>query len=232
MSLPLAIVLAGGFGTRLQSVVADVPKPMAPVNGRPFLEILLDHLHAQGVPQVWLATGYKHEVIEGHFGSDYRGLPLRYSVEREPLGTGGAILQALGSAGVDRAFVLNGDTHCPVDLSALYGRHLATAALLTLSLVAVEDAGRFGRVETDAEGRVTAFREKAPGGGPGWINAGVYAVERALFESAPSRPRFSFETEVMQPAADHLPVFALPTQAPFIDIGIPSEYARAQELFA
>ena len=214
MSLPCAVVLAGGFGTRLQSVVADVPKPMAPVAGRPFLEVLLDTLADAGVGRVVLAVGYKREVIERHFEAAYRGMTIEYSVESAPLGTGGALRQALDLTGVARALVLNGDTWCPVDLQALI------------------DTGRFGAVELDADGRVRAFHEKRAGGGPGRINAGVYVVERSLLSYAPSTCNFSFETDVMQRQVGHVPVFGHVTDAPFIDIGIPSEFARAQALFA
>ncbi len=232
MSLPSAVILAGGFGTRLQTVVSDVPKPMAPVAGRPFLEVLLDTLVNAGVEHAVLAVGYKREVIERHFGRDYRGIRLDYSVEAEPLGTGGAIRQAMEQAGVERALVLNGDTWCPVDLQALVATHRQHAAMLTLTLTEVSDAGRFGAVEQDADGRVRAFHEKRPGDGPGRINAGVYVVEQALMSYAPSSAKFSFETDVMQRCVSSLPVFGHVTTAPFIDIGIPSEFARAQELFA
>ena len=232
MSLPCAVVLAGGFGTRLQSVVADVPKPMAPVAGRPFLEVLLDTLADAGVGRVVLAVGYKREVIERHFEAAYRGMTIEYSVESAPLGTGGALRQALDLTGVARALVLNGDTWCPVDLQALIDTHRRHAAMLTLTLTQVPDAGRFGAVELDADGRVRAFHEKRAGGGPGRINAGVYVVERSLLSYAPSTCDFSFETDVMQRQVGHVPVFGHVTDAPFIDIGIPSEFARAQALFA
>lgn len=225
------MILAGGFGTRLQAVVADVPKPMAPINGRPFLEILLDHLVDQGVAEAVLAVGYKHEVIEQHFGSAYRGLRLAYSIERTPLGTGGAIRQAFETLGRERAFVFNGDTHCPVSLPALMDTHVSHGAQLTLTLTEVADAGRFGSVVTDVDGRVSAFREKQVGRGRGCINAGVYVVERALLAYAPSGPQFSFEADVMERVIAQVPVFGHVTAAPFIDIGIPSEFARAQELF-
>ncbi|WP_029891017.1 nucleotidyltransferase family protein [Polycyclovorans algicola] len=232
MSLPTAIVLAGGFGTRLQSVVADVPKPMAPVAGRPFLQVLLDTLADAGVTGAVLAVGYKREVIEQHFGAHYRGIALDYSVEAEPLGTGGAIRQAFEQAGVERALVLNGDTWCPVDLLALVQTHRAHAAMLTLTLTQVPDAGRFGAVTQLPDGRVSAFHEKRSDGGAGRINAGVYVVERALMAYAPTSAKFSFETDVMQRVVGTLPVFGHVTDAPFIDIGIPSEFARAQGLFA
>ncbi|HEX4871867.1 MAG TPA: nucleotidyltransferase family protein [Nevskiaceae bacterium] len=228
---PPAVVLAGGLGTRLASVVRDVPKPMAPVNGRPFLEYLLAHLEGQGVRQVVLAVGHLREVIIRHFGDRFRGLALSYSVESEPLGTGGAIRQAFEQAGFARAFVLNGDTHCPVDLAALQACHEAQAAELTLTLTEVADSDRFGAVSLDDQGWVRAFREKQASRGPGLINAGVYLMERRLLERAPAQPRFSFETELMQASVGQAAIAGHISPASFIDIGIPSEFARAQTLF-
>ncbi|MES2884328.1 MAG: nucleotidyltransferase family protein [Pseudomonadota bacterium] len=228
-----AVVLAGGFGTRLASVVSDVPKPMAPVAGRPFLERLLDRLIAQGITRVVLAVGHKREVIQNHFGSRYHKLEVLYSIEAKPLGTGGALRQAFEEAGLQRAIALNGDTYCTADLTALSAAHAQAGCAASLTLVPVDDAGRYGAVELDGAGRIAAFHEKNPTALPGLINAGIYALERRVFELAPSVQQFSFEQAVLQAHAatagfaGHVAEGAL-----FIDIGVPDDYYRAQTLLA
>lgn len=228
-----AVVLAGGFGTRLASVVSDVPKPMAPVAGKPFLERLLDRLITQGITRVVLAVGHKREVIQNHFGSRYRSLEVLYSIEATPLGTGGALRQAFDEAGLQRAIALNGDTYCTADLAALSAAHAEAGRAGTLTLVPVDEAGRYGAVELDGAGRISAFREKNPAPQAGLINAGIYALERRVFELAPDVQQFSFEQAVLQAHAasagfaGHIAQGAL-----FIDIGVPDDYHRAQTLLA
>lgn len=228
-----AVILAGGFGTRLAAVVADVPKPMAPVAGRPFLERLLDRLQAQGLRRVVLAVGYRHEIIRGHFGARYRELAIEYSLEQEPLGTGGALRQAFAETGLARAFALNGDTYCDLGLAALEATHVRAPAEVTLALVRVADAARFGAVELDGHGRVRAFREKSAQPAPGLINAGVYMIERSALERAPAAARFSFEQDVLQPQAGQGSLGGhVVEDALFIDIGVPDDFRRAQQLLA
>lgn len=209
-------------------VVSEVPKPMAPINGRPFLEFLIDYLIGQGVTTVVLSVGHKREAIQTYFGSSWRGLEIRYCVEEQPLGTGGALKKAMDEAGYARAFALNGDSYCPVDLNALQAAH--RSAELTLALKRVEDVGRFGAVEFNAGGRIVAFREKSATAGPGLINAGVYLVERSLFRVAPPARRFSLETDVMQRRCSSVTMRGFVTDAIFIDIGVPEEFRRAQTL--
>lgn len=225
-----AIILAGGFGTRLRDVVSDVPKPMAPIAGRPFLAYLLHALAAQGYTHAVLATGYMHEKIEACFGQGFEGIKLSHSVERTPLGTGGAMLAALRHCTTDSVTVLNGDTLFATDLARL--RRFATRhdAALALVLRRVDDAGRYGAVEVDGTGRVTAFREKAPGSGAGLINGGIYQVRRSLFDGFKEGEPFSFEKDLMQRRHADLPVYAYADDAFFIDIGVPDDYARAQIL--
>jgi NDP-sugar pyrophosphorylase family protein len=225
-----AIILAGGSGTRLASAVSDVPKPMAPIGARPFLELVMTHLRSQGVAELVLSIGHKGAVIERHFGARWQGVRIRYCAERAPLGTGGAMRKAMDEGGYAQAFVLNGDTYCPVALAALAAAQ--RGAHLTLTLKKVDDAARFGSVQMAGDGRITGFREKNAAAGPGLINAGVYLVQRELFEFAPRTPRFSFETEVLQKAFGAATMRGYVTDAMFIDIGIPSEWRRAQELLA
>ena len=222
-----AIVLAGGLGTRLAHVTGEIPKPMAPVGSRPFLEYLLDYLVEQGTEAAILAVSYKWEVIREHFGTVYRGMPLDYSVEDEPLGTGGAIRQALEFFANDDVVVLNGDTLFHVDLKGMENNHRSSGARLSVALKQVADCGRFGRVEVSADGVIASFLEKTTSG-PGWINGGVYLLNRELFTDFPMPARFSFEQDLVEPNIDRIRPRAFQSDAYFIDMGIPEDYERAQ----
>ena len=222
-----AIILAGGKGTRLKSVISDIPKPMAPINDIPFLQYVLDDLAAQGVSRVVLSTGYKHEVVEAYFGFRYQQLEIAYSIEETPLGTGGAIRKALQQATQPEVFILNGDTMFRVNLPEMKAFHQAHRADLTLALKAMDDCSRYGRVETE-DHRVTQFKEKMAGQ-PGAINGGVYLLSRSVFPALEQLPeRFSFEQEFMEAQHRNFRVTGYRTDAYFIDIGIPEDFARAQ----
>jgi NDP-sugar pyrophosphorylase family protein len=225
-----AIVLAGGLGTRLRSVVPELPKPMAPVRGRPFLEFVLDQLVEAGFELATLAVGYRSHSIRSHFGERYRGLVLDYSVETEPLGTGGAIRLGWASVSEQDVFVVNGDTYLEVDYRAMLDAHRREDALLTLAVCHVADAGRYGALEL-RDGRVAGFHEKGRSG-PGWINAGVYVLARQLQPLLASREPFSFEQDIVVPELSAIRPLAHITDGVFIDIGIPEDYARAQTLLS
>jgi D-glycero-alpha-D-manno-heptose 1-phosphate guanylyltransferase len=169
-----AIVLAGGLGTRLRGVIGDLPKTMARVAGRPFLEHVLNELVGQRFGRVVLAVGYRRDVIKQHFGGTYRALTLDYAEEAEPLGTGGALRQALQFMGTEPCFVLNSDTWAELDYAAMLEMHRRAAAQLTIAVRAVEDVQRFGAVEVHND-RVCRFAEKGHRG-PGFINAGTYLL--------------------------------------------------------
>ena len=226
-----AIILAGGFGTRLSHVVSNVPKPMAPVYGKPFLSYVLDRLVSAGIERVILATGYKHEVINNWFGTTYRGIEILYSHEDKPLFTGGAIKQAVGLLKSEDFIVLNGDTLFDVDFNQLYDFHVGHKASLSIALRHVEDTGRYGSVQCD-NNRIVAFQEKADSQGPGDINGGIYAIHRKWFEQQELPESFSFEKELMQPLAGQARFYGLSFSDYFIDIGIPEDYWRAQREFA
>ena len=225
-----AIILAGGFGTRLSHVVSDVPKPMAPVYGRPFLCYLLDRLMDAGVSRVVLATGYKHECIETYFGTQYRGIEIVYSNEDQPLFTGGAIRQAAQYISSDELVVLNGDTLFDIDLRNLYDFHVERQANLSIALRHVTDTSRYGAV-TCTNDRIVAFHEKTESQGAGDINGGIYAIHRAWLMSQDLPTKFSFEKELMQPMAGQAGFYGLRFTDYFIDIGVPEDYYRAQEEF-
>ena len=225
-----AVILAGGFGTRLSHVVSDVPKPMAPVYGRPFLCYLLDRLADAGIQRVVLATGYMHEVIETYFGSGDQGLEIIYSNEDQPLFTGGAIRQAAEKIQSEDFVVLNGDTLFDIDFQQLYDFHTSHDAHLSIALRRVEDTGRYGAVTCEND-RIVAFHEKTESQGAGDINGGIYAINRAWLLNQDLPMKFSFEKELMQPLAGDPHFYGLSFNDYFIDIGVPDDYFRAQQEF-
>lgn len=223
-----AIVLAGGLGTRLRSVVPDLPKPMAPVGGRPFLEWLLEDLARADVRHVVLAVGYRYEAIQEHFGTHYGALALSYAIEQEPLGTGGAIRQAMRYAGGGEVLVLNGDTYLELDYSALLAAHRQAKAAITMTACHVGDVDRFGALDLKGD-RVAGFAEKGRAGA-GFINGGVYLLTQTLFDGAVLPERFSFESDFLLPQLARLHPLAFPVTGAFIDIGVPEDYARAEQV--
>lgn len=230
MAAEEAIVLVGGLGTRLRAVVSDVPKPLAPVAGRPFLAWLLDAYAAAGLRRVILATGYRSEQIEEAVGQRWQGMEIAYSREDEPLGTGGAVRQAAAKVQGDGVHLANGDTWLRYEPVALEQATAASGALLGIALARVEDVGRYGAVEVEA-GRVQGFREKG-GSGPGLINAGSYYLSPTALDRLPQDRSYSFEERVLAPWTREGAVAAFDRTSDFIDIGVPGDYARAQALFA
>ncbi len=225
-----AIVLAGGLGTRLHSVVNDLPKPMAPVHGRPFLALVLDQLVDAGFTTIILAVGYRNETIRAHFGNGYRDVVLRYSVESEPLGTGGAIRLACSHAHARDVFVLNGDTYLELDFRAMLDAHVRAAASFSMAICHLPDVERYGVLELD-DGIVRAFCEKGCSG-PGWINGGTYILGTELRARLQSDGAFSFEHDVLVPEVGRIRPLAFRASGLFIDIGIPEDYLRAQQIFS
>lgn len=224
-----AIILAGGFGTRLQKVVHDVPKPMAPVADRPFLTYLLDQLVRQGCTHVILAVGYKKEVIQNFFGANYKGIPLSYSIEEKPLLTGGALKKALDLATEDAVLVLNGDTFFDVDFSKMIDFHIENRSDVTLAVKELHDFSRYGTVIFDDDFRITRFTEKKKCL-KGFINGGVYVLNRTLFNNF-SEDKFMMEKDFLEKYVDSKLFTAFPCDGYFIDIGIPEDYEKANKEF-
>ncbi|MBF0213005.1 MAG: nucleotidyltransferase family protein [Magnetococcales bacterium] len=223
-----AIILAGGMGQRLRSVVPDRPKPMALVAGKPFLEHLLIAVARQGVRRVVLSVGYKREAIMTHFGDRFQGVELAYAVEEQPLGTAGGIRLGLERVRGERAFVLNGDTlfDAPLNhLVAAFDRHRAD---LVMAVKPMEDCSRYGTVRVEGE-RVVGF-DGSRKSGPGVINGGVYLFSAGL--ATELQHCFSFEGDFLQPNLDRLQVIRVEEPGFFIDIGVPEAYAAAQTLLA
>lgn len=223
-----AIILAGGFGTRLQDVVKDLPKPMAPVNGRPFLIYILDYLIDYNYTKVVLSVGYLHEKIEDYFGSRYKSLEIDYAVETEPLGTGGGILFAMSKCTTDNVLIINGDTLFKVDLDAFERFYREKGGLLSIVLREVDDVSRYGSVVIGDNNLIVLFSEKESSEGSGLINGGVYLINRELFDKYPQPKKFSFEKDLMTQYYTKEMFFGMPSNGYFIDIGIPKDYARAQ----
>ena len=226
------IILAGGFGTRLQSVVKSVPKPMADVNNKPFLEYILKYLSTYNVSKVILSVGYKQEIIKGYFSNNYKNIPIAYSCETEPLGTGGALKQALTylSSTTKNAIVLNGDTFFDINLTKLEENHLASQSLLTLSLKEMNNFDRYGAVRVK-NNRVISFEEKKFHK-KAYINAGVYMLDKKIFQRVREQRKFSFE-EFLNNNTELLNINSFITnEAYFIDIGIPQDYEKVKKDFA
>ena len=225
-----AVLLVGGLGTRLRTVVPSAPKPLAPVGNRPFLELLIRQLGSQGIRSLIMCTGYLADQIESEFGkgSDL-GVTIEYSKEPNPLGTGGALKFAERFLqGVSDFLVMNGDSFLELDLNRLIQFHRTHGGLATMAVVSVENAGRYGTVHLDSGNKVTAFCEKAGSDSPGLINAGVYVFSPAICEHIPAGP-VSLEKDVFPRLLDE-GVYASREQGVFIDIGTPADYAHAQEL--
>lgn len=220
-----AIVLAGGLGTRLRSVVPDLPKPMAPVAGRPFLEIVLGQLARRGFTRVVLSVGYKSELIRAHFGDRFQGLELDYAVEDSPLGTGGAIRLALEHCREDHVFVFNGDTYLDLEVDAVESLWQAHHEAIVVGRE-VEDVSRYGSLRLE-DGRIRVFGEKA-GSGRGLINAGCYVLRRDQLDAFQPGQVFSLEVDYLTGLARDAGIRCFVTRGHFIDIGVPEDFQRAQ----
>ncbi len=219
------MILAGGLGTRLRPVVSDRPKPLALVLGVPFLELLVRSLTAKGVRDFVLLIGYMGNMIEDHFKSlELKGVSIRSSREQSPLGTGGAVKHAERFA-TDPTLLVNGDTFFDGDLDELFRFHKDKGAEVTLSLLPVDDASRYGSVTLDDNGGVTGFVEKQEGvKGPGFINAGLSLLSREFIRKLPDGLSFSMEREVFPEAARSGQMVGLCQERPFFDIGTPESY--------
>ena len=223
-----AVILAGGLGTRLRSVVADVPKCMAPVNGKPFLSFVIDHLQRQGIERFIFSLGYKSGMITDFLKKDFPSLRYALSIEDEPLGTGGAIKKALSVSEDKSVVVANGDTLYKADIVEMYQLHELSGAHCTLALKPMVNFDRYGVVELNEQCLVQAFKEKQFYES-GLINGGVYAINRVKFLDEHLPDVFSFEKDYLEPLCCDRTILGVVQDKYFIDIGIPEDYARAQE---
>ncbi len=224
-----AAILAGGLGTRLRTVVSGTPKALALAGNRPFLVYLLDQLRRFSVSEAVVCTGYLGQMVESCFGEYYQNLHLVYSREAAPLGTAGALRLALPFLKTPQVLVLNGDSYCDIDLQELLWRHREQKASATIAVTSVENTRRYGTPLLNENQEIIAFAAKGRQDGPGLINAGIYVLERRVIEEIPLQMNLSLEKEVF-PKYVGKSLYGFVTDKFFIDIGIPLDYERAQEL--
>jgi len=225
MILNEAVILAGGRGTRLGEITKNKPKPMIDVNGRPFLEYVLNYLKAEGLAKAILAVGYKYEVIKNYFGNNFNGVKLIYSIEEKPLGTGGALKLAGDHIDNDIFFVLNGDTLFKIPLENLYSFHLLKKSKITIALKKISNCYRYGKVKLDDSSQIIKFIEKGVQG-PGLINGGIYVINYDIIKQIDSNITLSLEKDIL-PDYINKGLFGLVFNNYFIDIGVPIDYYKA-----
>lgn len=225
-----AIILAGGKGTRLKGILDDRQKTMAVVCGKPFIEWILLSLKKQGVKRSVICTGHLSETVESYF-CDKRdiGMEIKFSHEDFPLGTAGALRNAIDKTNSKRVLVLNGDSYFRLDLSGFLKNHIAHRAKISIVLTQVKDSSRYGSVEIDENGKVLAFCEKTAKRQTGLINTGAYLFEREIIEKIPEEKKVSLETEIF-PNLIGKGLYPVIHNGLFIDIGTPESLADAEEL--
>lgn len=223
-----AIILAGGLGTRLQQAVPELPKCLAPVNGYPFIQYVVNHLVNQGIEKIILSLGYRSEQVIEYFDNHTQAVPVVYSVENEPLGTGGGIQLALRHTLQYQALVVNGDTLCRADVQQLAGEHEFSGAVCTLSLKPMQQFSRYGSVSLEPDGRVSSFHEKKYCE-EGLINTGVYLLDVTRFTELNLPEKCSFEKDFLERYCTDGLIYGFVQEEYFIDIGIPEDYERAQK---
>lgn len=216
-----AIILAGGFGTRLKHVVSDVPKPMAPIKDRPFLEYILEDLEKKGITHVVLAVGYMKEKIKDYFKNQYKNIEISYSGEDSPLGTGGAIKKAVSKCKENNIFIINGDTFYDVDLKNMEKFHIENQSSLTIAVKEMENFDRYGSLVIE-NNKIIKFEEKKPMS-KGKINGGIYLIKKDIFQNV-KQESFSFEKEILED--EKIKKYAYENNGYFIDIGIPEDYYK------
>ena len=226
----VAAILAGGFGTRLQSVVHDRPKVLAEVNGRPFITFLLDRVRRHGIKKTILCTGFRANQIQELLGDEYNGMQLLYSQETHPLGTAGALRLALGLMDTPQVLVMNGDSICDADLSLFWQWHLEKPSGASIELVHLDSIRRYGSIEIDANDRILRFNEKMETGIPGWVNAGIYLLPAGWIREIPEERMVSIEKDIF-PKWIGRDFYGHRTHGKFIDIGTPESYQESAFFF-
>lgn len=227
-----AIILAGGFGTRLQAVVSDVPKPMAPINNEPFLNYVFDYLLHYKIEHVVLSTGYLADKIFDYYKNEYRGIKISYTKEETPLGTGGGIRLAMTKCYTSDVLVLNGDSFFDVNITEHFSNHISKQSDCSLALRKVDNAARYGTILLGIENAIETFKEKDNIEQAGLINGGVYILNRNLYLSKTNEAvPFSIEKDFYEIRINELHIFGFEYDGYFIDIGIPEDYNKAQTDF-
>lgn len=226
-----AIVLAGGLGTRIRSVIGDIPKPMADINGKPFLEYILIYLLKNGIKKVILSVGYRHELIINYFGNHFKNIEIFYCIEEKPLGTGGAIKKSLNYVNSKDVLMINGDTFFPIVLSDFYKHHKESNADISIALKEIKESDRYGSVKIDANNKIIGFQEKELKVNRALINGGVYLINKDIFCNLTLPNEFSFERDFLEKYFNIYQFYGFVYNAYFIDIGIPQDYDRAKKEF-
>lgn len=227
------VILAGGFGTRLQPIVSDRPKVLAEVSGRPFIYYLLDQLCETGIKRVVLCTGYMGDYVEEAIGQTKGSSIFVFSRENDPLGTGGALKNAIGMINTDWILVLNGDSFVDVNYQDFVSWHSSKMSKLSIIVASIGIPDRYGVVELNRDQQIISFSEKGPVTikGTAYINAGVYLMHRSVIEKLPSKETISLENEVF-PSLIRAGIFGYVNSGPFIDIGTPESFRSAEIFFS
>lgn len=229
MPIREAIILAGGKGTRLQSVLPDIPKCMAPVHGKPFLFYILDYLKSYEINKVIVSVGYLKEYIINNLQNNYSGIEILFSPEEKPLGTGGAIKTAFRLCENNEVFVLNGDTYFRPNLEKMQYNHIVHHAEISMAVKKIDDVSRFGTVNFDHEGKIVSFVEKQHKAGSGYINGGIYIINKGIIDSV-ELEQFSIENDFFKKNMDKYNFQSFISNTTFLDIGIPKDYYKASEV--
>ena len=224
-----AIILAGGFGTRLSGLLKNTPKPMAKIHDRPLLSIILDNIIRQGVTSIILSVGYKHNKIMNYFGNMYKTVPIIYSIESTPLGTGGAIKEAMEIASDESILVLNGDSYFDINFKNFFIFHDEFKSDISIGIKKVEKTDRYGTVILKKE-KIVDFKEKHANKNA-FINCGIYIIKRKIFKNIEHKKKsFSFEKEILE-INYNLLINGYISKGKFIDIGVPEDLQKAGVFF-
>ena len=230
--LNTAIILAGGRGTRLKTIISDLPKPMAPIMNVPFLTYQLNYLKHFGIKKVIFSVGYLSEKIIAHYNQSFENISIEYSIEKNPLGTGGGIRMAMSNLKEDLVLILNGDSFFDLDIEQFYNLHLEQKSDFSLALRYVNNSERYGNIEFNSSNQITSFIEKNQLNQSGYINAGVYILSKKLYlQNTKPNINFSIEKDFFEKQLNQLIIKGFEFKDYFIDIGIPEDYLKAQDDF-
>jgi NDP-sugar pyrophosphorylase family protein len=222
-----AVVLAGGQGTRLKGIIKDIPKPMAPIGNKPFLEYIIRQLRKAAISEIVISTGYRADVIKSYFGNGEKlNVLISYSEEIEPLGTGGAIKKALKTIDDENVIVMNGDSFLEINFHKLMAFHNDHNASVTIGLMFMEDTGRYGAAQVNDKGEIISFTEKGTRR-KGFINGGIYVTNRKIVDCIPDGP-VSLEKDIF-PLLLKRGLYGISVSGLFIDIGVPEDYLRLRD---
>lgn len=230
--LNTAIILAGGMGTRLKSIISDLPKPMAPIMNIPFLTYQLNYLKHFGIKKVIFSVGYLSDKIISHYNQTYENISIEYSLEENPLGTGGGIRKAMSHLNDDLVLILNGDSFFDLNLEQFFNLHLEQKAEFSLALRYLNNSERYGNIKFNTSNQITSFIEKNNLKQSGFINAGVYILSKKLYlQNTKPNISFSIEKDFFEKNLNQLIIKGFEFKNYFIDIGLPEDYLKAQNDF-